>query len=249
VVIATILLMTYQSQRGALRPLNLISPPLSFLHDVLLTTTSSFIEAYRMVQGQDAELRALKTETREMKVKLLHLKEMQLENERLLELLYLGKQQPGFVAVARVISRSSDRWSSIFTIDKGSRHDIKKDMAVITPDGLLGKIKDVSPLYSKVLLIDDPRFSAAVRFQTDRSEAVLQGKGIGRCILKYVSIDYAPEAGDTLVTSGLDAMFPPGISAGYVTNVYTNKEELFHDIEAVPFADTRKVEEVVIVTR
>jgi rod shape-determining protein MreC len=241
--------MTYQSRRGALRPFRFLMEPINYANGLILSVGTSVSDAFRIAAGQKREIERLKEELAGLKMRAQRLEETREESERLWEILSLRELQPGFVAAARVVSKGSDRWSNVFIIDKGSDHDVRKDMAAITPDGLLGKVHEVSPSYSTVLLIDDSQFSAAVRFQSDRTEAVLRGKGQGRCILKYVSTDASPENGDVLVTSGLDAMFPAGIRAGYVSSVSTDEKKLFHDVEAVPFVDTRKVEEVIIVTR
>jgi rod shape-determining protein MreC len=171
------------------------------------------------------------------------------ENERLEGILNLKEQHSEFIAAARVVSRGSDRWSSVFVIDKGSDQMVEKDMVVITPHGLLGKVMETAPEYSKVLLIDDAHFSVAVRLQKQRTEAVLSGNGRGRCLLKYVVKDISPEVNETVVTSGLDDLFPPGIVVGYIADIATREESLFHEIEVVPFVDTSKVEEVIIIKR
>ncbi|MEJ2254664.1 MAG: rod shape-determining protein MreC [Nitrospirota bacterium] len=177
------------------------------------------------------------------------LSEVLAENRRLRALLDLKDLAPGFVAAAQVVSRGNDRWSNTFIINKGGQSGVRGNMAVITPAGLLGKVQETQGDYARVLLIDDTRFRAAVRIEGTRSEAVLAGAGIRRCVLKYLDIDTPVKEGDVIVTSGLDAMFPPGIKVGEVKSVTTNTKELFHRVVVTPFVDTRRVEEVVVVKR
>lgn len=249
IVVAAILLMTYQSQRGPIRPFGFLLKPVNLASSVILMAATSVGETVRMAVGQKEEINRLRSEVAGLQLRLQELEEAQLENERLRELLQLREQMPGAVAAARVIARGSNLWSSVYTIDKGGDDGVEKDMAVITPSGLIGKIMEVTPQFSKVLLIDDPRFSVAVRLQDTREEAVLTGKGQWSGTLKYLSVDSAVKEGDVLVTSGLDAMFPPGIRAGYVSKVVTDKERLFHFVETVPAVDLGKLEEVMVVSR
>jgi rod shape-determining protein MreC len=232
---------------GPIRPLGFLSCPISLVDKFIIDVRNTTSAAVRMAIGNEKELRRLKRQIRELKTRELVFSEMIIENKRLGGLLDLKEQQSEFVAAARVVSRGSDRWSSVFVIDKGSDQLIEKDMVVITPKGLLGKIMEATPEYSKVLLIDDTHFSAAVRLQKQRTEAVISGNGRGSCVLKYVVRDILPEINEIVVTSGLDDMFPPGIIVGYITDISTREEALFHEINVIPLVDTSRVEEVIII--
>lgn len=248
-VITSVLLMTYQSHKGALRPFGFLTHYLNSVNRVILSVDSSIKGTIRKITLREEEFKELREEIRTLRLKEQGFQEVLIENQRLRTSLSLKERLSGYVAASKVISRGSGRWSNTFVIDKGMTDGIEKGMAVITPEGLLGKIHGVQDSTSSVLLIDDMRFSAAVRLQTSRSEAVLSGAGPGQCVLKYVQSDTEVKEGETVVTSGLDTLFPAGISAGYVSKVSTNKEKLFHDIKVTPFVDTRKVEEVIIVKR
>jgi rod shape-determining protein MreC len=198
---------------------------------------------------RDEELKRLENELRSERLKRYTYEELLLENQRLKEALGLKKTLSGYVAAAKVVSRGSDRWSNVYVIDKGTEDLVEKDMAVVTSKGLLGKVQEAHGTYSVVLLIDNSRFSAAVRLEGSRAEAVLSGAGLNRCTIKYVETSIGVKEGESLVTSGLDGIFPPGIPAATVTKVDTTEGALFHRIEAMPLVDTRKVEEVIIVRR
>ena len=106
----------------------------------------------------------------------------------------------------------------------------------------------MSDSYAYLLLLNDINFSASVRLQGSRAEGVLSGTGSRKCTLKYVPFEDEIKAGDIVITSGLDMLFPPGIPVGYVTKV-DNKtgEGYFQYIEVQPFQESTKIEEVVIV--
>lgn len=245
----SIMLMTYQNRSGALRPFGFLEEPLYAVNIAVSAFKDALTDPFEKFTLRQEETERLRRQLRSLRMREQRMTEVELENRRLTALLDLSERREGFVAAARVVSRGSDRWANTFVIDKGRRDSVEKDMAVITVDGLLGKVMEAGETHSTVLLIDDLRFSAAVRLQAGRTEAVLSGAGPGRCVLKYVPADEQVKEGDTVVTSGLDGLFPPGMAAGFVSSVATEKDALFHEIEVVPYVDTAEVEEVAVVRR
>jgi rod shape-determining protein MreC len=133
-------------------------------------------------------------------------------------------------------------------IDKGRTGGISKDMAVITPRGLIGKVTMVTDNYAYVLLVNDINFSAAVRIQETRKEAILSGAE-KKCVLKYVSHEETVREGNIIVTSGLDDLFPQDLVVGYISKVSGKDTGIFKVIEVAPFQDLTKLDEVVVVRR
>jgi len=171
-----------------------------------------------------------------------------LENRRLRELLKLRETQHSTVAAARVISRGIGYREYTLVLDKGAKDGVAKDMTVMTPLGLTGKIISVSDSFSSMLWISDINFSAAVRTREGRREGVLAGTGSRACLLKYVPYEDEIKPGDVVITSGLDAFYPQGIPVGYVSKV--DEKGIggnFQYIEITPFQDPAKMEEVLIV--
>jgi rod shape-determining protein MreC len=245
----SIILMTLQNRWGPFRPFSFLAYPINFATDAYVTTKDYIGDARRKYTLNDERLRQLERELKSAKLKEQKFDEILLENQRLKETLGMKKTVSGYVAAAKVISRGTGRWSNTYVIDKGTDDLVQKDMTVITPEGLLGKVQEAHGSYSVVLLIDDARFSAGVRFESTRTGAVLSGAGLNRCAVKYVDTDIEVSTGEVLVTSGLDGLFPPGIPAAFVTEVETIEGALFHSVAAMPMVDTRKVEEVIIVKR
>ncbi|GAB4390540.1 MAG: hypothetical protein Kow0025_23260 [Thermodesulfovibrionales bacterium] len=245
----SIILMTFQSRSGALRPLAFLEKPLYSVNLAVSALKDAVTDPFVKYTRREEEVQRLRRQLQSFKAREQRMREVELENRRLSSLLELRERQEGFVTAARVVARGSDRWANTFIIDKGGKDSVAKDMAVVTADGLLGKVLDAGYTHSTVLLLDDLRFSAAVRLQSTRTEAVLSGAGSGRCVLKYVPVDEAVEEGETVVTSGLDSLFPPGITVGFVSRVSTEGDALFHDIEVIPYVDTSRVEEAVVMRR
>lgn len=246
---AVSILMTFQSRSGPLRPLAFLGPAINNLGSSITSFYSTAFHMAKFLKSEREELERLRTENLSMRLRLNDLLTAEAENKRLQNILGLQTAPLKYTAAVRIVGRGTDRWTSSLTIDKGTDDGIQKDMPIITPDGLLGKVASVSAKSATVLLIDDPRFSVSVRFKNSAIEAVLSGAGPNRCRLKYVGSDYEVGEGDIVATSGLDGIFPPGIEAGYVTKFTSGGKELFHIIEAAPMADTRKPQMAVAIVR
>jgi rod shape-determining protein MreC len=241
--------MTFQSRWGPFRPFKFLAYPINLTNDAYVTTKDYIGDTLRKYTLNDEILKKLERELKSAKLKEQKYDEILLENQRLKETLGMKKTVSGYVAAAKVISRGTGRWSNTYVIDKGTDDLVEKDMTVVTLEGLLGKVQEAHGSYSVVLLIDDARFSAGVRFESTRTKAVLSGAGLNRCVVKYVPTDTEVSTGEVLVTSGLDGLFPTGIPVAFVTEVETTEGALFHRIKAVPMVDTRKAEEVIIIKR
>lgn len=248
-LLISIILMTYQSRWGPVRPLGALAVPLNVINSSYVTAVAELDAAYRDRASLQEELILLQGQLRRTRFSEQRNEELTLENQRLWKLLGARKTIGGFVTTAKVISRGPERWSRTLVLDKGKEDSVAKDMSVITGDGLVGKILRVQGTYSTMLLVDDPRFSVAVRLQHSRTDGVMTGTGLNRGMLKYVGSAVKVAAGERLVTSGLDGLFPPGIPAGVVNAVLSVEEALFHDVSTHPMADTRMVEEVLIIKR
>jgi len=229
-------LILYQRKSAVPVPSLLLSP--IYYMNGLFTSFGALFES--------DELANLRKENQRLKIENMRLRESAIEAERLRQLLFLKENTLEYFTSARVISRGAEPWSRQVVIDKGANDSVRKDMAVVTPEGLLGKVQKVFNSYSIVLLIDDPRFRAGARLQASRAEGIYEGKGGRVSSLKYIEPRVEVGIGEVLITSGLDGIFPPGIGIGYVSKVSKPTGGLFQEIEITPFADTGKVEEVAL---
>ena len=248
-VAALVGLMMYQSKMGVIRPLGSLATPINYLDLAADSFHSNVRDKIRQISIQERDLELYRLEVADLKLKLAAMQETMQENKRLRAMLELKESFYGYVVTARVIGRGTDKWSNTFTIDKGSNSEVMKDMAVITPDGLIGKVMESRGDFATVLLIDDPKFSVAVRLEELRNEAILSGAGRLRGVLKYAELDRDVPIGEAVVTSGLDFLFPKGIVVGYISQVAEKSEGLFRHVEVTTFVDTSKTEEVIVVRR
>lgn len=156
---------------------------------------------------------------------------------------YIYKTQP-----AQVIGTGGSEQSQVLYIDKGSKDGLQQDMPVITPDGIVGKLKDVFPHTSQVLLVTDPTSGVGVILENTRVRGVLKGRAYGQ-LQVTVSPDSRIRAGEPIVTSGGDQIFPRGLAVGTVERVVPNPErDPDVDVLVHPAAGLSQLEEVLVVT-
>lgn len=248
-IITSLSLMTYQSNREPLLPLKFLNNALNWFHGIKISAKDSITSPFKRIFLKEEENIRLKEELNNLLKEQQKYREALLENKRLRELLSLKEKEHRYVTAARVIARGTDQWSNTFVLDKGLLDGVTKDMIAITHRGLVGKISSVSDSYSTLLLLTDINFSSAARLQESRIEGVLSGTGFRKCLLKYIPHEEKVEKGNTVITSGLDSLFPQGIPIGYVSKVNKKGTGLFQDIEVLPFEDTAKIEELVIIKK
>lgn len=219
---------------------------LSYPYDVLNNLTSRISTNSKDHWNTFEENKRLKKDLTAALLEKQRCVEVLHENKRLKELLSLKEHSPKYAASAKVIARGYDKLIHTMILDKGKSSGIKKDMAVITTKGLVGKIYSVKDEFSEVLLLRDPNFSVAVRLQNSRREGIVSGTGYRNCLLKYIPPEEEVEKGEPAVTSGLDGIFPPGLPVGIVSHIRKEGIEFFQDIKVLPFQDDTTLEEVVI---
>lgn len=176
------------------------------------------------------------------------MKEMALANERLQKLLQFREKISSSVITAEVVGQDPSSWFRSVTINKGERDGVRKGMAVISPEGVIGQILKTSPNYSTVLLITDYNSAIDSIVQRTRAKAIIEGKGENRCQLKYLLRTEEVTVGDIVVTSGLSGNFPKGLMVGEIRKVDKKGQGVFQYAELTPSVDLTKLEEVLVIT-
>jgi rod shape-determining protein MreC len=150
---------------------------------------------------------------------------------------------------AQVIGTSGTDQSRVFYIDKGKDAGIDRDMAVITPDGIVGKVRDVFPRSAQVLAINDQSSGAGVIMESTRIRGILRGNGVGQPQIEDVIRDQRIKAGDKVVTAGGDEIFPRGLPVGVVDRVVNDPErDGFVDVIVNSAAHLDQLDEVLVIT-
>jgi rod shape-determining protein MreC len=207
--------------------------------------TGNIWHNYFYLRGVRAENRQLKRQIEQMRLEQVRLNEDATQARRLQTLLAFKEQFISKTVAAQVIGTSGSDLSRIVTIDKGERVGIKRDMAVITADGIVGKVLLVYPTVSQVLLISDQSSGVGAILEKTRLQGVLRGSPTGEVMLERVMSDEQVQAGENVLTSGGDQIFPKGLPVGTVTRV-GNGKDLFLNIKIKPAADLSKLEEVLV---
>jgi rod shape-determining protein MreC len=135
--------------------------------------------------------------------------------------------------------------SKVVFVDRGAAAGVKAEMAVINPDGVVGRVSAAYPTSSQVQLITDQSFSAGVVSAKNRVEGILKGLGRSECGVYYIPSDEKVEVGEWFYTSGEDRIFPRGLPVGRVKSVRGDKT--YKEILLTPSGPARGMEELLIV--
>jgi rod shape-determining protein MreC len=150
---------------------------------------------------------------------------------------------------AKVVNNSVDRFTNFLTINRGSDDGIARNMAVISPLGAVGKVRAVSDHYAVVMSVlnIDMMVSASLKRTGHFGTIQWDGKDPDVVSLKYIPPHVKPVKGDTIVTSGYNAVFPEGIMIGIVEEVRLSEAALFYDLDVKLSQDFRKLSFVTVV--
>src|SRR6266478_8529734 len=212
------------------------------------TSTGNVWHNYFYLRGVRAENRSLKAQIERMSLDQVRMSQDADQARRLQALLGFKEQFISQTMAAQVIGGSGSEQSRVVFIDKGENDRIKRDMAVITADGIVGKVLNVYPSTSQVLLIDDQISGVGAILDKTRLQGIIRGTPSGEVVLEKVMSDETVPAGEQVLTSGGDGIFPKGLLVGKVTKVSTGND-LFLNIRVRPAADLSKLEEVLVVTK
>jgi rod shape-determining protein MreC len=210
-------------------------------------STTNLWHNYFFLRGVRAENRQLKQQIEQMRLEQVRLSEDAEQAHRLQQLLAFREQFVAKTVAAQVIGSGGSDLSRIVYIDKGGNDGIKRDFAVITANGIVGKVLEVFPSTSQVLLINDQTSGVGAMLEKSRLQGVLKGTPEGEVVLQRVMSDEKVAVGDSVLSSGGDRIFPKGLPVGTVSKVSPGRE-MFLNIQVKPAADLSRLEEVLVVT-
>ncbi|MBI3393957.1 MAG: rod shape-determining protein MreC [Nitrospirae bacterium] len=223
--------------------------PLEQGGSVLWRAAAGRVEEVRELAGARRENDRLRLEVRRLEAELAKAGESEREAERLAALVQLARQTSVPTVPARVVARHPTNWFNAVTIDRGETQGVEREAALLVPSGVVGRVVSVRAGSADALLITDPRSAVAVRNARTRDEAIMEGRGRGRCRLAYVGQGQEVREGDLMVTSGMDEIFPPGLPAGKVVRVSGKGVGLFQEVEVEPVARLQALDEVAATKR
>jgi len=200
---------------------------------------------YLSLRNARGENESLRTQVADLKLRVQRLEGRAAEADRLEQLLaFRESHSDAPLLAARVIAASPAGTSKVIYVSRGERDGVQKDMGVITPDGVVGKVLEIYPDTAQVLLITDGESGVGVRLASLRVQGVVRGTGEATLRMHYVINDQEVAVGERIVTSGQDRVFPKDLPVGTVSE--TKPGNPFKVIYASPAAHLDRLEEVFI---
>ena len=170
------------------------------------------------------------------------------QGHRMQALLGFQQQYISTTVAAQVIGTSGSDRSRMVYIDKGSKDGLKPDQAVMTPDGIVGKVRDVWAHTAQLLLISDPSAGAGVILESTRIRGIVRGGVGGKVEINNLTADSRIKTGEHVITSGGDGVFPRGLPVGVIQSIAPDPDhQPYTAITIKPAADLARLEEVLVV--
>ncbi|MCG8338929.1 MAG: rod shape-determining protein MreC [Proteobacteria bacterium] len=176
-------------------------------------------------------------------------REIRFEHDRLRDILEFKKKDPNVKVFAEVIFEVKKPFFQLLVINKGSDDGIRSNFAVVSPEGIIGKIQSVTANQSVVQMITDSRSQFPVLIQRTRTKAMSFGSLDGTITIKRIPRRQEIFKDDQVVTSGLAGVFPKGFPVGKVDKIDKQPYGLFQSVTLTPAVDLSKVEEVAVLLR
>ncbi|NLM44472.1 MAG: rod shape-determining protein MreC [Clostridiales bacterium] len=212
-------------------------------------------EFFKNSFGTLFELKNLKSENEMLKNEITKLREenrklyqMALENNRLRALLNFKEANPQYeYIVANITGKDPGNWFDMFTIDKGSKHNIEVNDSVITGQGLVGRVIEVGPNYSKVLSIIDERSSVSIIVNRTRDTGIVSGS-VDSQLFAIMPLESDIVKGDDIITSDFST-FEKGLYIGKVESVERQERKLQKIVKIRTSVDFKRLEEVFVIKK
>jgi rod shape-determining protein MreC len=224
----------------------LVSPPQRLVSGSF-QAVAGFWNNYIDLRGARRNTVSLEDQLSRERIHNRELQEQIEEMHRVETLSAFRETSPSTLLVARIIGAGASDQSRVLFLNKGREDGVRTNMAVITADGIVGKIKGVFTGSSQVLLITDEDSGVGALLEKSRIHGVLRGQNSDDCQLRYVLNDEKVQVGESLFTSGEDRVFPKGLPVGTVSVAEAGSD--FKRIMVKPAARLNRLEDVFIVLR
>ena len=253
--VLSVVLFTLSCQTGESGPLGMVrgafqtvTMPVRYLGTVVTAPFQGLGNIFANLTADQATLSELQAENEQLRSENVELRESAESADRLQAILDLQDAYSLQSTAARIISGSTDSWSSTVTIDKGSTSGFSPGMPVTSHAGVIGQIISCGPTTSTVRLLSDESSSISAMVQSSRAQGMLTGSASGEVRLTLVPTNQEVSVGDVVVTSGLGGVFPKGLPVGEVTSVESDPSQVYLDIVVDLFVSPDSSEEVLVIT-
>jgi rod shape-determining protein MreC len=202
------------------------------------------------------DLSYIRKENRLLRAKLMDearenelLREAALETGRLRSMLAFKSAHPGTLCACRVVRELGQRMGGGIILDKGTSSGVERNMTVISPEGLVGRVIESARGVCLVKRLIDPGYRVSARALRTRAAGILGTRTAGRMMMEWVSPDAEIAVGDTVMTSGLGSVTPESILLGTVESIQEKPKEFSRSLEVKPLVDFSRLEEVFVILR
>ncbi len=227
---------------------SVITPPEQLAHSIGKSVRDVWSNYIYLRDLREQNL-SLKQENDRLRLEQASLAQDALEGQRLREMLDFRGRYIDKTVAAQVIGTSGTDQARDILIDRGSKDGLQVQMPVITPDGIVGKIKNVFPHTAQVLLVSDQTSGTGVLLETTRVRGVMKGDASGQPQMINISPDDRIKPGEPVITSGGDQVYPPGMPVGVVDRVVPDPDSSYVNVVVKPNANLGALEEVLVVVQ
>jgi rod shape-determining protein MreC len=226
-----------------------ITSPLQRAFGWILDVTAAGWNGYVALRGVESENRLLREQNAALKAQAQAVEELKAENLRLKQLLAYAEPAPGLEVLARVVGVDPASTRHFVRINRGESDGVRKGMAVVTADGVVGHVERATSGWADVILLTDSTHRMGVMVQRSRARAIAAGLGSKEDL--SLRLDYALrkedlQAGDVVVTSGTDGVYPAGLVVGSLVGVEKRSYGMFQEARIAPAVDITRLEEVLV---
>ncbi|MCZ7591522.1 MAG: rod shape-determining protein MreC [Kiritimatiellae bacterium] len=224
---------------------NAVRTAIAPLQESVANGSSRLREGWATVRGlggMAVENQRMSTELARLQSEVRDLKSLERENERLRGVLGFSSRASRDLIPAEVIARSRDGWWQTLRLNKGSDDGVEADQAVISVEGLVGRVASVSQKTADVLLLSDPTCNVAAQMLRSGAYGIVSGRGPQWdgsviCRMEFINKNIPVRPGDEVITSGLGGIFPRGLLIGYVDRITTDRSGLYQYADIISKAD------------
>lgn len=217
-----------------------------------LSTVTGFVTGiwgnYFALVGVAEEAQELHRQLSQARADLNRYEETRQANRRLRGLLNFRIRTADEAVAAEVVGRDPSPWFKTIIINKGVSDGVFKASPVVVPEGIVGLVVAATAHYAKVLLIIDQNSSVDAKVQATRARGIVKGDPTGRGSFNYVLRKHGISLGDSVITSGLDGVFPKGLPIGRVSEIVRLSAGIFQEIAITPYVDFETLEEVLVLS-
>jgi len=253
-LVLSFLLMTLQV-RHETAVVTFTRQTLLFVVSPFIKVTAATIQGVTGVWRDYVDLRAVREENRRLqfeattlKRRLEQLQDQAMETQRLERLLAMRQASQAEFLTARVVGKDATNWFKTVLLDRGSLEGIRRNQPALAPDGLVGRVVEVTLTSAKVQLLTDPVSAVGGLIQRTRVTGIVSGNLGAGARVSYLPLMADVAVGDEVVTSGMGGVFPKGILIGRITSVERNSGALFQEATLQPAVDLSRLEEIFILT-